>query len=255
MSGCLKICGVSKCFPMKDGSIQALENIDLTVNDGEFICIVGASGCGKSTLLRIIAGLVESDSGSIQIDGQKISGPGSDRGLVFQEPRLFPWLNVGANIEFGINEKVKKKLGRDKVNQMVDQTLELVGLKNFKKAYPHQLSGGMQQRISIGRSLIENPRVLLLDEPLGALDALTRMQMQNEILRIWKEEKTTMILVTHDIDEAVYLGDRVVVLSKRPGRVKKIVDVNVERPRDRSSLEFIRLRQEIYKELFERETF
>lgn len=250
MKACLAIKNVNKYFHLKDREVQALQNISLTVEEGEFISIVGASGCGKSTLLRIISGLETCDDGTIEIDGEQINGPGSDRGLIFQESRLFPWLNVGENIEFGISEDTKKKKGKKEVDRMVDQILDLVDLKNFKKAYPYQLSGGMQQRISIGRSLIGNPKVLLLDEPLGALDALTRIQMQNEILRIWKEEKKTMILVTHDIDEAIYLGDKIVVLSSSPGTVRKVIKVEQARPRERTSYEFIRLRQEIYQEFF-----
>jgi sulfonate transport system ATP-binding protein len=250
MSVCLEIQNLSKSFNSSNGTVKALDGINLTVEEGEFISIVGASGCGKSTLLRIISGLESHDAGTITLDGKPIYGSGPDIGMIFQESRLFPWMTIGANIEFGMNEELKKQLGKKKVSEKVDEMLELVDLKNFKKSYPHQLSGGMQQRISIARSLIGDPRVLLLDEPLGALDALTRMQMQNEILRIWKENKKTMILVTHDIDEAIYLGDRVVVLSSRPGTVKKIFQVELARPRKRSAFEFIQLRQNIYKEFY-----
>ena len=250
MSVCLEIQNLSKSFNSANGTVKALENINLTVEEGEFISIVGSSGCGKSTLLRIISGLETHDGGTITLDGKPIYGSGPDVGLIFQESRLFPWMTIGANIEFGMNEALKKSLGKKKVSEKVDEILELVDLKNFKKSYPNQLSGGMQQRISIARSLIGDPRVLLLDEPLGALDALTRMQMQNEIQRIWKDNKKTMILVTHDIDEAIYLGDRVIVLSSRPGTVKNIFNVELARPRKRSDFEFIKLRQEIYKEFY-----
>lgn len=251
MSENLQISNVNKSFFLKDGEVQALKDINVEVKKGEFICIVGASGCGKSTLLRIISGLETADSGTITLGDKVLKGPGKERGLIFQESRLFPWLSVGANIEFGIAEDEKKSLGKAKVQEKVNEALKLVQLENFKKALPHQLSGGMQQRISIARALVGDPDILLLDEPLGALDALTRIQMQNEILRIWKEEKKTMILVTHDIDEAIYLGDRIIVLSSRPGRVRKNIKVELSRPRERNSYDFIKLRQDIYKEFFE----
>ena len=251
MSENLQISNVNKSFFLKDGEVQALKDINVEVKKGEFVCIVGASGCGKSTLLRIISGLETADSGTITLGDKVLKGPGKERGLIFQESRLFPWLSVGANIEFGIAEDEKKSLGKAKVQEKVNEALKLVQLENFKKALPHQLSGGMQQRISIARALVGDPDILLLDEPLGALDALTRIQMQNEILRIWKEEKKTMILVTHDIDEAIYLGDRIIVLSSRPGRVRKNIKVELSRPRERNSYDFIKLRQDIYKEFFE----
>lgn len=251
MAGRVEISGVSKTFQLPTGPLKVLEGIDLTVSDGEFVCVVGASGCGKSTLLRIICGLERVDAGTVSVDGAKVTGPGTDRGLVFQESRLFPWLTVEENVAFGISEERRRAMDRPEVRELVGRYLGLVGLADFAHALPKQLSGGMQQRVSIARSLIENPSVLLLDEPFGALDALTRIRMQQEALRIWKAEKTTMILVTHDIDEAIYLGDRVVVLSSRPGRVRRVVDVGLPRPRDRNSEDFVRLRQEIFGEFFE----
>lgn len=248
MSTILTIENISKSFPLKTGDVQAIENINFTVEEGEFISIVGASGCGKSTLLRIISGLEEKDGGSVKIDGKEIHGPGVDRGLIFQESRLFPWLTVEDNIKFGIDEATKRKVGKQEIQKRVDDVLKLIGLEGFKKAYPAQLSGGMQQRVSIGRSLIADPRVLLLDEPLGALDAFTRLQMQIELLRIWQEAKKTMILVTHDIDEAILLSTRIIVLSSRPSRIKKVFHVELPRPRGRSSYDFIQLRNRIYKE-------
>ncbi len=247
----LRISNVNKTFSIKEGEVQALKDINIEVQKGEFVCIVGASGCGKSTLLRIISGLESADNGTIFLGEKALQGPGKERGLIFQESRLFPWLSVGANIEFGIAEEDKKALGKARVNEKVDEALRLVQLENFKKAFPYQLSGGMQQRISIARALVGDPDILLLDEPLGALDALTRIQMQNEILRIWKEEKKTMILVTHDIDEAIYLGDRIIVLSSRPGKVRRNIKVELARPRERNSYDFIRMRQDIYREFFE----
>lgn len=244
----LVITGLNKTFTVPEGQIEVLKDISLTVNDGEFISIVGASGCGKSTLLRIVVGLENIDNGSIYIGNQAIAGVGEDRGMIFQESRLLPWLTVEQNIAFGISEKsaLTKKQRAERVREL----LQLVGIAGFAKAFPHQLSGGMQQRVSIARSLIGNPKVLLLDEPFGALDALTRINMQHEVLKIWERERTTMLLVTHDIDEAIYLGDRVVVMSDRPGTIKKTLPVELPRPRDRSAAEFIRIRREIYNEFF-----
>ncbi|GIM29780.1 sulfonate ABC transporter ATP-binding protein [Clostridium polyendosporum] len=242
----LKIENLTKNFKIDTGSVTALNNVNLTVKSGEFLSIVGASGCGKSTLLRIMVGLEKNYEGKILLGDEPIKGPGTDRGMVFQESRLFPWLTVEQNVAFGLSNKTYTA---DK-NEIVQEHLELVGLNSFAKAYPHQLSGGMQQRISIARALVNKPKVLLLDEPFGALDAMTRINMQQEVLRIWEKEKTTMILVTHDIDEAIYLGDRVVVMSSRPGMVKKIVPVDLPRPRDRSSYDFMQIRKKIYDEFF-----
>jgi sulfonate transport system ATP-binding protein len=241
----LTIQNLRKRFLVNGGEVAALENIDLTINDGEFISVIGSSGCGKSTLLRIIAGLEKMYDGLAELAGSRISGPGLDRGVVFQEPRLFPWLTVQENVAFGL-------IGDDKKQDStsVQEHIDLVGLSAFAKAYPHQLSGGMAQRAAIARALVNRPKVLLMDEPFGALDALTKIQMQEELLRIWTTEKTTVILVTHDIDEAVYLADRVIIMSNRPGTIKKIVPVELSRPRDRSSYEFVQIRKTIYKEFF-----
>jgi sulfonate transport system ATP-binding protein len=236
---------LNKKYLTAESTVVALEEINLTIGEGEFVSIVGASGCGKSTLLRIIAGLENGFAGSVKLGGFPISGPGLDRGMVFQEHRLIPWLTVESNVAFGLNGRKNGEKER-----VVREHLELVGLAGFAKAYPHQLSGGMAQRVAIARALVNQPGLLLLDEPFGALDALTKIQMQQEILRIWEAERTTMVLVTHDIDEAIYLGDRVVVMSSRPGTVKRIVPVDLPRPRDRSSLEFIQIRKTIYAEFF-----
>ncbi|HEY5974237.1 MAG TPA: ABC transporter ATP-binding protein [Geobacteraceae bacterium] len=236
---------LNKKYLTSGSAVVALEEINLTIGEGEFVSIVGASGCGKSTLLRIIAGLENGFAGSVKLGGSPISGPGLDRGMVFQEHRLIPWLTVENNVAFGLNGRKNGEKER-----VVREHLELVGLAGFAKAYPHQLSGGMAQRVAIARALVNQPGLLLLDEPFGALDALTKIQMQQEILRIWEAERTTMVLVTHDIDEAIYLGDRVVVMSSRPGTVKRIVPVDLPRPRDRSSLEFIQIRKAIYAEFF-----
>jgi len=241
----LVIANLNKSYQVNSGKVTALQEIDLTIREGEFVSIVGSSGCGKSTLLRIISGLENGYSGEVRIGGNKIGGPGLDRGMVFQEHRLIPWLTVEQNVAFGLNS-----LNNGRRNAVVREHLELVGLAGFAGALPHQLSGGMSQRVAIARALVNNPQLLLLDEPFGALDALTRIQLQQEILRIWEVECTTMILVTHDIDEAIFLGDRVVVMSSRPGTIKKIVPVHLPRPRDRSSFDFVRIRKDIYAEFF-----
>jgi len=241
----LVIEGLKKDYKVNGGEITALQGIDLAIREGEFVSIVGSSGCGKSTLLRIIAGLENGYSGDVRIGGKRIAGPGLDRGMVFQEHRLIPWLTVEKNVAFGLNG-----LDNGKRDTVVHEHLELVGLSGFAKALPHQLSGGMSQRVAIARALVNNPQLLLLDEPFGALDALTKIQLQQEILRIWEVERTTMVLVTHDIDEAIFLGDRVVVMSSRPGTIKKTVLVHLSRPRDRSSYDFVQIRKEIFSEFF-----
>jgi sulfonate transport system ATP-binding protein len=237
---------LNKEFKLESSSVQALSNVNLDVQPGEFLSIVGASGCGKSTLLRLIVGLEEEFEGSIRLGGTPVTGTGVDRGIVFQEARLLPWFTVEQNIAFGCGPQFS---GRDR-KQTVEEHIELVGLVGFERAYPHQLSGGMQQRVSIARALVNRPKVLLLDEPFGALDALTRINMQQEVLRIWEVEKTTMILVTHDIDEAIFLGDRVVVMSERPGTISRDVAVSLPRPRNRSDYDFVQIRRQIYAEFF-----
>lgn len=242
----IEIKNVNKQFQIDNKTVDILQNINLNFKKGEFVSVVGASGCGKSTLLRMISGLESISQGEILLDGKPVVKPGLDCGMVFQESRLFPWLSVEKNIEFGISQKVE---GNTK-SELVHRLIELVGLSGFENALPKQLSGGMQQRVSIARGLINNPKVLLMDEPFGALDAITRISMQNEVLRIWEAEKKTVVLVTHDIDEAIYLGDRIVVLSSRPGTVRKVISVDLPRPRDRSGRQFIQIRKEIYKEFF-----
>jgi sulfonate transport system ATP-binding protein len=236
---------LNKNYRVSTGDVPALLDINLAIGEGEFISIVGASGCGKSTLLRIIAGLENGHDGTVRLGDRRIAGPGLDRGMVFQEHRLLPWLTVEENVAFGLNGRSPGENER-----LVREHLELVGLSGFAKAHPHQLSGGMAQRVAIARALVNQPKLLLLDEPFGALDALTKIQMQQEILRIWEVERTTMVLVTHDIDEAIYLGDRVVVMSNRPGTVKRVLPVDLPRPRDRSSYEFVQIRKEIFAEFF-----
>ena len=240
----LHIHEVSKSFPAPDDPftrLQALSNTSLSVAPGELVSLIGPSGCGKSTLLRLIAGLDSADSGEVLIGSEPISEPGAERGLVFQDPNLFPWLTVRRNIEAGL---VARGVLREKQNE-VDEFMRLVGLEAFGDAYPHHLSGGMAQRVALARALINHPKVLLLDEPLGALDAFTRMRMQDEVLRLWQTRGTTMLFVTHDIDEAIYMSDRIMIMTQRPGRIDRIITDALPRPRDRSSSDFLRLRSEI----------
>jgi sulfonate transport system ATP-binding protein len=238
---------VSKTYQRdKAAAVHALADIELLVPGQSATCIVGASGCGKSTLLRIIAGLEPDYQGTVTLGGRPLSAPGLDRGVVFQDHRLVPWMTVEKNIAFGLH-----RLGKAERSQVVDEKLALVGLSAFKHAYPSQLSGGMAQRVAIARALAHRPKLLLLDEPFGALDALTRLQMQDEVIKIREVEQITTILVTHDIEEAIYLGDQVVVLSNAPGCVRAAFPVTLGRPRHRTSAEFGMLRQEIYQKLVE----
>lgn len=226
--------------------LRVLNNINFTVLKGEFICIVGGSGCGKSTLLRAMAGLDPNYDGMIQIDGEEVRSPKKERGMVFQEARLFPWLSVEDNVVFALNEGNKtEKL------QKARECLKLVGLGGFEKSLPKELSGGMAQRANIARALVNNPYILFLDEPFGALDAFTKIQLQNELLNIKTKEKSTMIMVTHDIEEAVYLADRIIVMDGNPGRIRDIVTVNLPRPRNRNDLEFVRIRKKVYSYFFQ----
>jgi ABC-type nitrate/sulfonate/bicarbonate transport system ATPase subunit len=240
----LRIREIRKSFPTPEDPLTkrlVLDGISFSVAAGELVCLIGPSGCGKSTLLRLIAGLDSADSGELLIGSQPISEPGAERGLVFQDPNLFPWLTVRRNIETGL---VARRVLREKRNE-VDEFMRLVGLEAFGGAYPHHLSGGMAQRVALARALINHPKVLLLDEPLGALDAFTRMRMQDEVLRLWENRRTTMLLVTHDIDEAIYMSDRIMIMTQRPGRIDRIIANTLARPRDRSSSDFLRLRSDI----------
>jgi ABC-type nitrate/sulfonate/bicarbonate transport system ATPase subunit len=242
--GEIVIRNVVKSFPHNDGSIvPALSGVNLDIAPGEFVSLIGPSGCGKTTLLRLITGLISPDAGDLTVDGEAIRGPDSARGLVFQNPLLFPWLNIHDNVAFGLRAR---RVYRGKKGE-VEALLKLVGLERFGRSYPHQLSGGMAQRASLARALVNHPRVLLMDEPLGALDAFTRMTMQDEIIHIWKERKTTMVMVTHDVDEAIYLSDMVVVMSPGPARIETVLDVPLARPRARSNPDFLLLRTGILK--------
>ena len=240
----LSIKSLSKTYQVKGVEISVLSDINLEIYEGEFVAIVGGSGCGKSTFLRIVSGFIQDYVGKAQINGSDIHAPGRDRGFVFQESRLFPWLTVEENISFGRENKHKKN------SKKTDELLALVGLTNVSKAYPQQLSGGMAQRCAIARALINHPEILLLDEPFGALDAMTKVTLQEELLKIHEKDKTTTILVTHDMEEAIFLADRVIVMTPRPGKIHKIIPVNLYHPRNRNESAFVEIRKHIYNEFF-----
>ena len=242
MVGGISVNNVSKTFTQANGqNITVLNDVNVEIKAGEFVALIGPSGCGKSTFLRTVAGLIAANKGHITLDGIEISEPGYDRGLVFQDPTLFPWLNVYENIAFGLKTR---KIYKEKKSD-VTHFINLVGLKGFEKSYPHQLSGGMAQRAALARALVNHPKVLLLDEPFGALDAFTRMNMQDELISIWKERGTTTIMVTHDVDEAIYLSDRIFVMTARPAKIESIIEVQQGRPRGRDSPDFLQMRAKI----------
>ncbi len=242
----LQINRLSKSFRINGSVVPVLKDVELDIAAGEFVVIVGASGSGKTTLLRILAGLEKGDRGTVKVDGEIVTGVSSERAMVFQEPRLLPWLTVEANIAFGLE---LQKYAGETLRQRIGEYLNLVGLENFRTAYPSQLSGGMAQRVGIARALAINPDILLLDEPLGALDAMKKMAMQQELERIWLEEQVTMVMVTHDIEEAVYLADKIVVMSGAGADTPfRIVPVDLPRPRDRGSPAFVRLRESLLQE-------
>ena len=242
----LTIRGVTKRFSVGDGELEALAPIDLSIPTGEFVCMIGASGCGKSTLQRIIAGFEEPTTGNVAMYGKAITGPGSDRGMVFQDYALFPWMTVSQNVSFGPRQR---QLPREEIARTADEFVRMVGLERFADRYPNQLSGGMKQRVAIARVLANNASILLMDEPFGALDALTREQLQNELLQIWKRTGVTTIFVTHSVEEAVLLADRVLVMSAGPGRIESDFRIDLPRPRDVSSPEFNALRRDIARRL------
>jgi len=224
----ISVSDVSMAFKTRSGSVQALDRVSLEIPDAHFACIVGASGCGKSTLLNIMGGLVRPSSGSVHLDGRQIHGPGTDRGMVFQSYTLFPWLRVRENVEFGPKLKGMPKEARRRIS---GRLLEEMGLAEFARAYPKELSGGMKQRVAIARALANDPKVLLMDEPFGALDALTRAAAQRFLTEIWEQDRRTIAFVTHDIDEAIFLGDTVYMMTPRPGRLREIIPVDIPRPR------------------------
>ena len=249
MGKTLSIQNVNKSFTVDGQKVDVLKDINLEVQEGEFIAIVGHSGCGKSTLLKIIAGLEKNDTGLVTVDGKEVNGPGMDRGMIFQEHRLFPWMSIEKNVQLGL-----KGLSKEEKTKLSDQYLELVKLSEFKKAYPSQLSGGMSQRAAIARSLVSQPEVLLLDEPFGALDALTKIELQEELLKIRERFHNTMLMVTHDIEEAVYLADRIVVMSARPGLIKDVIKVELGTYRDRGGSDFAHYKKKIFDYFFEEKT-
>lgn len=249
MGKTLSIQNVNKSFTVDGQKVDVLKDINLEIQEGEFIAIVGHSGCGKSTLLKIIAGLEKNDTGLVTVDGNEVKGPGMDRGMIFQEHRLFPWMSIEKNVQLGL-----KGLSKEEKIKLSDQYLELVKLSEFKKAYPSQLSGGMSQRAAIARSLVSQPEILLLDEPFGALDALTKIELQEELLKIRERFHNTMLMVTHDIEEAVYLADRIVVMSARPGRIKDVIKVELGTYRDRGGSDFAHYKKKIFDYFFEEKT-
>jgi NitT/TauT family transport system ATP-binding protein/sulfonate transport system ATP-binding protein len=238
---------VSRVFNADDpnGGTHALDQVSLQVHEGEFVSLIGPSGCGKTTLLRLIAGLDFPDSGTLSVGGAPITGPGYDRGFVFQQGALYPWATVEGNIATGLKARKVYRQQKHKVAQFIG----LVGLTGFEKAFPHQISGGMAQRVAIARALINEPQALLLDEPMGALDSFTRIELQDKVLDLWQEFRSTIVLVTHDVDEAIYLSNRIVIMTPRPGRISEIIDVGLGRPRSRNHPDFICLRSHILEKL------
>jgi ABC-type nitrate/sulfonate/bicarbonate transport system ATPase subunit len=225
----MRIKDLSKRYVTNESEVLALSEIDLEIREGEFVSLLGPSGCGKSTLLKIVAGLLDASAGSVEIDGAVVTAPGPERAVVFQDYALFPWMTVEDNVEFGLEAR---GVPLEKRRQVSAELLKVVGLQEFAKKYPHHLSGGMKQRVSIARALAVEPQILLMDEPFGALDAQTRSVMQEELLRIWKVYRKTVVFVTHSIEESIYLSDRIVVMTARPGQIKTIIEVQDERPRD-----------------------
>lgn len=246
----ISVQNVRKVFPLKGEEFIALGGVDLDIADNEFITVVGPSGCGKSTMMNILAGLDEPTSGRALVDGVEVNGPGPDRGVIFQQYALFPWLTVRQNVEFGL--KVAG-LGRVERRERAEYFIKLVGLEQFADALPKMLSGGMKQRCAIARAYAVNPSILLMDEPFGALDALTRVRLQEQLLQTWNQEKRTVMFITHDVDEAVILANRVVVMAARPGRIHEVIDVDLPYPRDESvrlSPEFAELRNRVWRAVY-----
>ncbi|HJJ28300.1 MAG TPA: ABC transporter ATP-binding protein [Methanocorpusculum sp.] len=237
---------VGKTFHTKKGDVKALDDINLEIYDGEFVCLLGPSGCGKTTLLRMIGGLDVPTEGKVEIDGKIVDGPSPKMTMVFQEYSLYPWRTIEENVGFGL-----EMMGMPKEQRKVEvqKRLDLVGLTEFANSYPYELSGGMRQRAAVARALASDPAVMLMDEPFGALDAQTRNKMQIQLLDIWNSTKKTILFVTHSVDEAVFLSDRILILSPRPGKVHQIYEVNIPRPRDRTSVEFAKIRKEVLAEI------
>lgn len=245
----LELKNVSKAFYRSDTATitTAIKNINLKVQDGEFVSIVGPSGCGKSTILRLVAGLIRPTRGELILNGEEIDRPSPDRGMVFQHHTLFPWLTVEENVGYSL--KNNHNISRENGQRQVDSLINMVGLDEFKNTYPHQLSGGMAQRVALIRTMISEPSVFLLDEPLGALDAFTRMTIQDELIGMWQRNKHIMMMVTHDVDEAIYMSSRVIIMAPRPGRIIEDLKINLPYPRNRMSDEFIDYRKHIMGKL------
>jgi len=238
----LEIRDVTKTFKTEEGELKALDRFNVGVKPSEFLCIIGPSGCGKSTLLRLIAGLDEPSSGAIILDGKELKGPSPDRGMVFQEYSLFPWRTVLKNVTFGLE---LQKMAKQERYRIAKEYIELVGLKGFENSYPYELSGGMKQRVAIARAIAPDPSILLMDEPFGSVDAQTRNALQEELLEIWQRTRKTIVFVTHSVDEAVYLADRVAVMTARPGTLIKCAGIDIPRPRKRTSVEANEFREKL----------
>ena len=244
----IEVKNINKSFEgKKKDELSVLEDINLTINDGELVCLLGPSGCGKTTLLRLIAGLDQPTSGEIVANGEVVKKPSGDRAVIFQQYSLFPWLTVLQNVTFGLEMTTKNS--KEENIAAAERYLKSVGLIDFKDSYPHELSGGMKQRVAIIRSLLNHSPILLMDEPFSALDMQNRHKLQEQLIGVWKRFENTIVFVTHDVDEAVYLADKIVILDKNPGRIAYIVDVDIERPRRRDSPEFIKLQESIVKDL------
>ena len=242
---------VVKKFDTRKGEMTALNGVNLDIHENEFVCVVGPSGCGKSTLLNIIGGLEEPTSGSVTVDGKPVEGPGPDRGIVFQQYALFPWLTVEENVKFGLKLQGKSK---EECDEIATKYIKLVELQDVAKSYPKELSGGMKQRVAIARAYAVNPKVLLMDEPFGALDAQTRTQLQSELLETWEKEQKTCFFITHDVEEAIVLAQRVVIMYARPGRVKEVVDIDIPYPRTQEtkmSPRFLELKNHIWSQVYQ----
>ncbi|MGN0330751.1 MAG: ABC transporter ATP-binding protein [Kineothrix sp.] len=247
----VKIDNVRRVFDTRNGEMIALNGVSLDIMENEFICVVGPSGCGKSTLLNIIAGLLEPTSGKVYCDGKEVAGTGTERGVVFQQYALFPWLTVKKNVMFGL--KLKGIKGKE-AEETAMKYIKMVQLEDFVNHYPKELSGGMKQRVAIARAYAVNPSILLMDEPFGALDAQTRTQLQTELLETWEKEQKTCFFITHDVDEAIILAQKVIIMSARPGRIKEIVDIDIPYPRDQEtkmSSRFLELKNHIWSQVYQ----
>ena len=243
--------GVKKIYQGASGDVVALNGVDLEIRDNEFICVVGPSGCGKSTLLNILAGLDKQTEGEVLVDNRPVNGPSGERGVVFQQYALFPWLTVRKNIAFGLHNK---QLPQQEIDRLVEKYVRMVALEDFLDSYPKELSGGMKQRVAIARAYAAKPEVLLMDEPFGALDAQTRTQLQTELIATWEKEKKTCFFITHDVDEAILLAQRVVIMSARPGRIKEIVPIDIPHPRNQETKmtpRFMELKNHIWGQVYQ----